>query len=1032
MKNSIRESKKVYLLAIILGLLVISTSMVFGKAIVNEFTFDINQFTEDIQASPDEYWKKPAQNRKNAVYNKLTELQQLITEENFEDAYDKLLYDIKPKLIGLKQDEHGTPWGNGVYNQPWVIYGDLQAIYRDEVDSILSQINPLSVYDDDKTPPTITITYEGGNYLANIGVWDITIEDMESGIDEVLIEINGFAYFHEQNLGGPLSLSYNDIALPFAIGTHMIIVTAINDDMDNEWDQEVGTETNWVEILEDTTAPIIDIVYQGDNNDGNPGIWNVNAYDDESGINLASLQISIDGQFAGIVLGDYDVPNSLMEHSILVEVENNGPNNPLYNSLSQSTTIIDDDDISPIITYSYNGDETDGNSGEIIVSASDNVGLSVDPSGTYPVPNTLGPHYFEFSATDNDNDRDSDSLTTILTVLKVITDDDTIAPIISIIYTGNYFDDDAGYFSWEISDTDDGIGGDNDLGLNGIVIHGTYESTIGLPDEQFLLPFTETGIWNLPTFPGIYRLYITAFDNDDDRTLEVDALSTYLLQGQVILDDDSIWPSISIQYEGEGHITNPGVWHVEIEDLESGLDTVVIKVNEIEEVYDLQGEPSVSYDISVPAIAQINTIEVIATNDDKDYVGDQETSAESDWVEIVVDTSPPVITIAYVGDLHTRNPGVWNVLIEDTQSGIDTVIISVDGNIVIQEPLGGASSVSYSNIAVPATEGVHAIEVIAKDSDQNEIAITDSRTILPPPFDPSAPNIIIGYAGTGHTEDPGEWTVDINDPQSGLDEVQIIIHDAYGNIEYSINDQNLNGIYSKSYNIPLPAIEGVHTIKVTAKNTDLVAYTVWNWIDITQPPDYTGPVIEVLYIGSGTDFDSGWWNIYTNDPESGIDEVLILVNGFEWRHDENLGGITSISYTGETGGVIVPGSVGIHMIEVIAFNNDKDYQGDQESSYYMETVQIVHDPNPPPIIIFPPPSDSSPPTISISYIGAETTEDPGIWNVLIGDVQSGIGTVTITVDGNIVYQNDQVRGLSSISFDGIAVPASEGCHTIEV
>ncbi len=102
MRKSMKESKKVYFLSVILVFLVSVPWMVFGKALDDEFTFDIDQFKITINSSPEECWKQPAQNRKNAICNKLTELQLLITCENFEEAYDKLLHDIKPKLTGLK------------------------------------------------------------------------------------------------------------------------------------------------------------------------------------------------------------------------------------------------------------------------------------------------------------------------------------------------------------------------------------------------------------------------------------------------------------------------------------------------------------------------------------------------------------------------------------------------------------------------------------------------------------------------------------------------------------------------------------------------------------------------------------------------------------------------------------------------------------------------------------------------------------------------------------------------------------------
>lgn len=83
----------------------------------------IDQLIEKIQTSAEECWRKPATNRKETVINKINGL-------NLEDLYDKLLHDIKPKLTGLKTDEDENPWGNGVFNNPWVICPDLQEEFR--------------------------------------------------------------------------------------------------------------------------------------------------------------------------------------------------------------------------------------------------------------------------------------------------------------------------------------------------------------------------------------------------------------------------------------------------------------------------------------------------------------------------------------------------------------------------------------------------------------------------------------------------------------------------------------------------------------------------------------------------------------------------------------------------------------------------------------------------------------------------------------------------------------------------------------
>lgn len=285
----------------------------------------------------------------------------------------------------------------------------------------------------------------------------------------------------------------------------------------------------------DNTPPIINIDYQdGDGTDGNPGKWNVYAYDSESGINQNTIGIFIDGQFAGNALGEYNVPNTLGQHTISVEVENN---NGCSASRSESVVIIDDDTTYPDINYIYTGDGTDGNPGEIIVIASDDSGLSIDPSGAYPVPNSLGTHNFIFTATDNDNDRVDDALTIPLTIIINIIDDDDTPPEILIDYTGSGFDSNPGFFEWNVFDLDSGI--------NEINITISYESTEGLDDYLINLEGTEAGIWNLPSNLGVYTIEISARDNDDDRTLIVDSLRTELTREQEIIDDDIEPPELS-------------------------------------------------------------------------------------------------------------------------------------------------------------------------------------------------------------------------------------------------------------------------------------------------------------------------------------------------------------------------------------------------------------------------------------------------------------------------------------------------------
>jgi hypothetical protein len=320
-----------------------------------------------------------------------------------------------------------------------------------------------------------------------------------------------------------------------------------------------------------------------------------------------------------------------------------------------------------------------------------------------------------------------------------------------------------------------------------------------------------------------------------------------LINQSGIPDDDTSPPIISIEYLGDKNINNPGVWQVEVGDPESGLDEVKIEINGILEVHEtnLGGKTSILYqNLPSHAILSNNTIIVTATNNDKDFAGDQETAMASDWV-ILKEPSPPLISIEYLGENLDSSPGVWNAFVEDLEEGLEEVVISLDGNVQIQELLDGSINGSYMNISVPSSKGEHIINVSAKNTE--------------------------GY----------------------------------------IADQQL------------------------------IAYI--------NDDDTTGPIIQVEYIGSGTDYDPGIWNVNIEDLESGLERIIITVNGFLYLEDNELGGQIGKEYTGnpyEPGGegIPCPRSIMTHRLEIWTWNNDKDCEGDQESSYLLVTQEIVPDP----------------------------------------------------------------------------------------
>ena len=101
--------------------------------------WEIDQFILAIQESPDELWGDPMEQRKNAMLNKLFELRELVLSDLFENAYDKLLHDIKPLLTGLKTDENNIDWGNGIFKNAWVTFED----FKIRCNEILSHLQIL-------------------------------------------------------------------------------------------------------------------------------------------------------------------------------------------------------------------------------------------------------------------------------------------------------------------------------------------------------------------------------------------------------------------------------------------------------------------------------------------------------------------------------------------------------------------------------------------------------------------------------------------------------------------------------------------------------------------------------------------------------------------------------------------------------------------------------------------------------------------------------------------------------------------------
>ncbi|MFX0104912.1 MAG: hypothetical protein ACFE75_05435, partial [Candidatus Hodarchaeota archaeon] len=257
-------------------------------------------------------------------------------------------------------------------------------------------------------------------------------------------------------------------------------------------------------------------------------------------------------------------------------------------------------------------DGTDGNPGELIVNASDISGLSLDPSGTYHVPNTIGNHTFTFTACDMDNDRLDDILNITIIIQINIIDDDDEGPIIkSVNITNNRVYD---HYEFIIID----VLAEDKSGISELFIEFNniwYYDDNG--DGQF---FIEN-----PRTPGIYNFSVVVIDADNDR--EGDHETTQVILSFEVFDDDITPPNIYLYYENYNYqisiLDNDGM----IDSKATGEYHLIDEEGMILESGIMSLE-DFKYLITIPLKPGNYTLEVYSTNNDIEWEGDEEFNVE--------------------------------------------------------------------------------------------------------------------------------------------------------------------------------------------------------------------------------------------------------------------------------------------------------------------------------------------------------------------------------------------------------------------
>ncbi|MFX0024482.1 MAG: hypothetical protein ACFE9S_19355, partial [Candidatus Hermodarchaeota archaeon] len=308
---------------------------------------------------------------------------------------------------------------------------------------------------------------------------------------------------------------------------------------------------------------------------------------DQFGNEINQITISPESVFKIFLEFSLNIPDNYGDQTFEVLFIDNENELTYYRSIS--ITLHEDNDVTPpVILIKYvGGDYTDANPGKWDLFAYDREsginsnsilvyidGLLVGNSlGQYEIDNTLGFHSIEVEIWNDDQNNPEFNNASASTTIN---DDDTKAPMISLFYTGEGLDNDPGSFSWEITDLDDNIGGDHDESFSNIDIRIFYISSEGLEDQVFTPTPVNIGTWNLPPYLGTYTIIISATDNDDDRTLFIDSLTTEIEKTQDINDDDVDPPELS-NLEIEAGLFEINISLTAID--ESGIKAIKILIN---------------------------------------------------------------------------------------------------------------------------------------------------------------------------------------------------------------------------------------------------------------------------------------------------------------------------------------------------------------------------------------------------------------------------------------------------------------------
>ncbi|MFX0035907.1 MAG: hypothetical protein ACFE9I_09750 [Candidatus Hermodarchaeota archaeon] len=393
------------------------------------------------------------------------------------------------------------------------------------------------------------------------------------------------------------------------------------------------------------------------------------------------------------------------------------------------------------------------------------------------------------------------------------------------------------------------------------------------------------------------------------------------------LDDDSDPPSIQTtlptSINPTGIVTrtdgNPGTFSWIVSDQSSFFDLSVYVDGKLIAFLKESGSQM------IPNSLGTHIFYIYAEDNDNDRYDDRLWSEKYDYVNIIDDdTSIPQIHIDYNGELTDENPGFWKVSVSDPESGIKKVRVYVD------DLLAGSSTGNYN---VPNSLGQHEIKVEAWNNDLDRGTIDQETNMISNIIsinddDTTGPIINVQYSGVSLDSDPGQWNVQVSDPESGVDSISILI------------DGIQSGIIEGNYSVP--NIPEDHKIEVSAANAD-------NDREDDQETSYYGPETVTIIDDDITppeiiinefDYTTFNWNIKIIENDGIIDSYGTA----EYEVKDQNGNIITSGFISEEDifyTISIPLKIGNYTISIYATNNDQDWIGDEETRYTSKTIKIT-------------------------------------------------------------------------------------------